>query len=718
MNINSGAKLVLVLLVIAGAFYFSVAPLTGENGMNLGLDLQGGVQVVLQAVPAAGAAVTSDDMSKLSEVMRRRVDELGVNEPIIQKEGLDRLIIELAGEKDPDQAIKLLGQTAKLEFKDPNGNMILSGADLKDAKAQINSSSNNAAERNQVVLTFNAHGAEVFKNATATFYHQKIGIYLDGVLIQEPMVNAVISDGVAVISGGFATFEESAQIAALLRGGSLPVDIEILSKRTVGPTLGQDSLSKSLAAAAIGLGILAAFMLLYYRLPGTWACISLIVYAVILMWLLYLFKATLTLTSIAGFILSIGMAVDANIIIYERIKEELYSGKSLKASIEAGFKRAFATIIDSNITTLIAAVVLFYLGTGSIRGFALTLSVGLVTSLFTAITFTRFMLRWTSDIPLLSKKSYFGMGKKLLSFKVDYIGKQKLWYIIAAVIIIPGMICLAVNGLNLGVDFTGGSILQVQYSQPVELAEVRTIVTGMVEQTPSIQQSENYQFQIRTEELGDSQSTELISALGALGEVQVLRDDYIGPVIGAELLRNAQWAMIIAAILMLAYITVRFQFNFALTAILSLLHDVLVMVSVFAILQIEVDSAFIAAVLTVVGYAINNAIVVFDRIRENVNIQDRLTAQELINSSINQTFMRSLNTVLAVMFLLVSLLIFGGETTKIFILALTVGIAAGFFSSLCLAGNFLENISRKSGLSVGRRKTAVQMGSKQKAPAR
>jgi SecD/SecF fusion protein len=708
MEGNSGTKLVLVLIAIAVVVFLSVAPLTG---MNLGLDLQGGAQVVLQAIPEEGASVSTDDMSKLTEVMRRRVDEFGVSEPIIQREGNDRLIIELAGVDNPDKAIDLIGKTFKLEFKDPHGIVILTGADLKDAKAHINNSGS-ANERNQVSLTFTSHGADLFRSATTTFIGQQIGIYLDGKMLSNPKVNSVIPNGEASISGGFATFEEAAELAAMLRGGSLPVEIQVLSKRTIGPTLGQDSLEKSLQAILIGMIVLIAFMLLYYRLPGSWACVSLVVYALLLMWILYLFKATLTLTSIAGFILSVGMAVDSNIIIYERIKEELYSGKSLKASIEAGFKRAFNTIIDSHLTTLIAAVVLYYLGTGSIRGFALTLSIGLIASLFTAITFTRFMLRWTSDIPLLAKKSFFGMGKGLRVFKVDYIGMQKIWYIVALVVIIPGMVLLVKDGLNLGIDFTGGTIMQVQYEQPVALEDVRKIVSGFVEQTPSIQESENYQFQIRTEVLTQEQSTELVAALGERGELNVLRNDLIGPVIGAELLRNAQLALIIAGLLMLAYITIRFQFNFAVAAVLTLVHDVLVMLSVFAILQIEVDSAFVAALLTVVGYSINNVIVVFDRIRENVTY-GQMSAKDLVNASINQTFTRSVNTVLAVMFLLFSLLIFGGDTTKIFILALIIGITAGFYSSLCLAGNFLEHMTRKSGLSVGKSRAAVRVRASQ-----
>jgi SecD/SecF fusion protein len=419
------------------------------------------------------------------------------------------------------------------------------------------------------------------------------------------------------------------------------------------------------------------------------------------------------------------MAVDANIIIFERIKEELFTGKSLKASIESGFKRAFATILDSNVTTLIAAVVLYYFGTGSIRGFALTLSIGLIASMFTAISFTRFMLRWTSDLSAFAKKSYFGHNKKRRTFKFDYLGKQKIFYGLALLIIVPGLVCLFINGLNLGIDFAGGNILQIEFDHPVEQAQVREIVSGFVSQTPSVQQSEGNQFLIRTEMLDNgeevldeagnkiSRETELIKALGALGEVNTLRNDFIGPVIGAELLSNARMALIIAAILMLAYITLRFQFNFAVTALLALAHDALIIVCVFAILRIEVDSAFIAAILTTIGYSINNTIVVFDRIRENVRHQERMTVRDLINASINQTFTRSVNTVLAVLFLLVSLLLFGGATTKIFILALTVGMVAGFFSSLCLVGNFLEQISRKTGLSVGKSKAAVQVHASQ-----
>lgn len=407
MKKRSGVKVLVVLILIAAATVLSVSPLV--NNINLGLDLQGGAQVVLQAIPDEGESLTSEDMSQLVGVLDQRVNELGVSEPIIQVEGTDRIIVELAGVDNPEAAIELIGKTAKLEFRDPNGEIILTGENLKDAYPVIDQKAVNAMQQNQVILEFDSEGADLFFEATAAFTGQLISIYLDDEVIQSATVKGPISGGSASISGGFATFQEASNLAALLRGGALPVDLEIMSKSTVGPTLGADSLSKSLNAAAIGFIVLFLFMLVYYRLPGGWACCSLLVYALLLMWSLYLINATLTLTSIAGFILSVGVAVDSNIIIYERIREELYHGKSLKASIESGFKRALWTILDSNITTLIAALVLYFFGSGTIKGFALTLAIGLIASMFTAITFTRYMLRWTSDVNFLSSKKLYGM---------------------------------------------------------------------------------------------------------------------------------------------------------------------------------------------------------------------------------------------------------------------------------------------------------------------
>jgi len=407
MKKNSGLKLIITLAVIIIAAATMFGPML--QGLNLGLDLQGGAQVVLQAVPdKADAELTDDVMNQIVDVMRNRIDAFGVSEPVIQREGKDRVIIELAGVDNPEAAIAALGQTYRLEFRDSSGTVLLTGAHLKDAYAQINSYEPES-RRYQVVLEFDAEGTQLFADATRRNLFKTISIYIDDVEKQSPRVETVITNGVAVISGGFASYEEAVASAAMLRGGALPVDIQILSQSIIGPSLGADSLAKSVKAAIVGFALLAAFMLALYRLPGAWACVSLVAYSLIVLAVLNYIDATLTMTSIAGFILSIGMAVDANIIIYERIKEELYHGKSLTAAIDSGFTRALWTILDSNITTLIAAAVLYFLGSGSIRGFALTLSIGLIASLFTAIIFTHYVLRWMSRIPKLANKAFYGV---------------------------------------------------------------------------------------------------------------------------------------------------------------------------------------------------------------------------------------------------------------------------------------------------------------------
>ena len=702
MKNSSGIKLVAVLVIIAAAVALSVSPLFGS--LQLGLDLQGGVQVVLQAQPDEGKTVSTEDMNQLVSVLDNRVNELGVSEPIIQQEGEDRIVVELAGVDDPESAVELIGKTAKLEFVDPDGNVILDGSMLDDSYAQIDSTTT-PDKQNQVVLKFNDEGSKIFYRETREHQGQIIRIQLDGEDVSTPQVSGPISGGTASISGGFATFEEASNTAALLRGGSLPVNLSILSKTTVGPTLGADSLDSSLMAAAIGFTILFLFMICYYRVPGLWACVSLVVYTLLLLWVLNLLHATLTLTSIAGFILSVGVAVDANIIIYERIREEMWHGKSLKASIDSGFKRAFWTIFDSNLTTLIAAIVLYYFGSGTIKGFALTLSIGIVASMFTAIVFTRYMLRLMSSTDFLADMRFYGINKKkekqglfgFHEYHIDFMGKRKLWYAIAAVVIVPGLIMMAVSGMNRGIDFTGGSIIEVQYQEQVDLSQVRDIVTEAAASTPAINTGEDNSFIIKTETLDESITAAMVDQLGGLGQMTVLRNDFIGPTIGSELLASARWAILIAGVLMLLYITFRFRFNYALTSIMGLAHDVLVIISIFAICRVEINSYFIAALLTIVGYSINNTIVIFDRIRENEGLYGKMDRKELINLSINETLGRTINTVLAVLVLLFSLLLFGGETTKNFILALTVGMFAGFFSSVFLVGNALFDISAKLG---------------------
>jgi preprotein translocase subunit SecD len=411
------SKLIAVILIIIVAGVFSYKPLL--NALELGLDLQGGVQVTLQAKEKPGQVVSDDDMNQLKAVIRERVDQLGISEPRIQRAGEKRLIVELAGLKDPEQAVELIGKTAMLEFKNSSGDIILQGRQLKDAKATHSSMDNQP----QITLEFDAEGTRSFARATteAAKYpysdpRNRIGIYLDNQLISNPRVDEPIPSGSAVIRGGFETFEEAANLAALLRGGALPVDTEVIAKQLVGPTLGLDSLNKSKVAVAVGLVAIGVFMLIIYRVPGVVANLSLIIYGIVVLAVLYFLKAVLTLPGIAGLLLSVGMAVDANILIYERIKDELRNGKTLRAAVEAGFRRAFLTIVDANVTTLLVAVILYYLGTGPIRGFAVTLSVGILASMFTAITLTRWLLRLTLSSGFFNQLKYYGVkgGEKVL----------------------------------------------------------------------------------------------------------------------------------------------------------------------------------------------------------------------------------------------------------------------------------------------------------------
>ncbi len=393
-------SLLLITIILGAALFLTIRFAPGF--INLGLDLQGGIHVVMQAVPDEGSEVTNGQMETLSAVMAERVKGFGLAEPLIQREGSDRLIIELAGVTDPDQALETLGKTAKLEFRDPKGNVVVSGSELEDARAGILESNGKGV----IYLTFNAEGAKKFAAATERLIGQTIGIYLDNEELQSPKVNEKIPSGKAEITGDF-DYEDAANKAALLRSGALPVNVEVIEQRTVGPQLGAESLQKSYIAILYGICGIFLLMIVYYRLTGLLACISLVLYGILLIWTMIGIKATITLPGIAAFLLSMGMAVDANVIIFERIKDELRRGKSLAASVRSGFQRAFKAILDSNVTTLIATVVLFYFGQTMIKGFAITLSLGILVSMFTAIVFTRFLLNLAMKDSTLGRKSLY-----------------------------------------------------------------------------------------------------------------------------------------------------------------------------------------------------------------------------------------------------------------------------------------------------------------------
>lgn len=401
MRKDSLLKLIVTIAVIIGVFFAFVSPLA--YSIRQGLDLQGGTHVVLEAEDTPEAQVNDDAMQRVVKIMEKRVNELGLTEPVIQRQGERRVIIELAGIKDPDKAIQVIGKTAMLEFKDEAGNTVLTGTDLKDAQAATNQQN----QQNVVNLEFSDEGGKKFADLTTKNVGKRISILLDGEVLTAPNVREPITGGKAEITGQ-KTLEEAQQLAVLLRSGSLPVKVNIIETRTVGPTLGQDSKDKSEFAFVVGIAAVLIFMVLFYRLSGLIADISLMAYVVTLLFILKMLDATLTLPGVAGIILSIGMAVDANVLIFEHFKEEFRNGKTLRLAMDSGFKRAFTTIFDSNITTIIAAVVLFFFGTGTIKGFAITLGLGVVLSMFTAITLTQYMLKLLIASNVLKSPGAYG----------------------------------------------------------------------------------------------------------------------------------------------------------------------------------------------------------------------------------------------------------------------------------------------------------------------
>jgi len=673
--------LLVVVLLLAGS---ALAVWHAAENMNLGLDLRGGVYVLYRAVDKAGED-SSDKIDRAVLVIRNRIDALGIAEPVVQPEGSDRIRVELPGIKDQRAAREVIGKTALLRFVGPDGETIVEGDDLKNAQA-IYDQYNQPA----VSLEFNAEGTEKFAEATKKFFGQPIAIYLDEEEISAPIVNAVIEDGKAIINN-ISSIDRAATLALQLRSGALPVQLEELEIRGVGPLLGQDSLNRSIRAGIAGLLLVILFMLVYYRGFGFVADVALFAYAAIVMLVLIALNVTLTLPGIAGIILSIGMAVDANIVIFERIKEEMRQGKTVRTAIEAGFSRAFRAILDSNITTLIAAAVLFRFAQGPVRGFAVTLSIGILASMFTAVVLTRYLLRLAAGAGLV-KTVQQEVRQREKSF--DFIAARKYAVAFTVCLLLVGVASLAVQGLNYSIDFTGGTIMQIDMRKPFSLEEVREVpgLSGATLQKVGVEEGVGEgtvnELLIKTVELSPAEQEELFSALQekfSLPDEALLQANSVGAVIGGELQRQALIALLIASLCMGIYIAIRFEHRFAVTAVLALLHDAFFMVTVFSLFRLEVSMHFIAAVLTIIGYSINDTIIIYDRIRENLRLSRKADYAEVVQNSITQSLSRTILTSLTTALVLVTLLAFGGATLRPFIIALQVGVICGTFSSIFLA---------------------------------
>lgn len=746
MRTTVGLRFGLVVLLGLAAFQAAFVPVHATGGglalraphlaVPLGLDLQGGTRLLLQARGTPAIPATPENVDAVMRVIANRVDQLGVAEPLIQRQGPTRIAVELPGVQDPRRAIALIGKTALLEFVDtgsiqlPAGarwstdgktvtlpppapplhlakTVVLTGAGLTDARAAFDPVSIQPVVRFQ----FAGPAANALETFTASHIGQYLTIVLDNEVISSPVIRTRLSGGSGQISGGFASLADAHDLAVLLRGGALPLPVDVLENRIVGPLLGQDAIHASLRAGAVAAAAVALFMILYYGLPGALAAMALGLYGLLVLGVLALLRATLTLPGIVGFILSLGMAVDANVIIFEKVKEELRGGRTAAAALTAGWRRAYATIADANVTTLLAAAILFALGSGAVRGFAVTLTVGVLTSMLTAIVVTRVVVDaawaagWHKPIAALAGTL---QGLPATSRPLwDLIGWRRVGYALSALVILPGLVALAVHtvsgrgGLNWGVDFTGGSFMQLRFQQPVTVAAVRAVVDRFASGESVIQPS-GPDMLIRMKPLPSGRNLALTEALrGQLGPVAVLQDDQVGPTIGRELRTSSLIAVLVGLGLQVVYLAIRFRsVRYALAADLALVHDLLVVVGVFALTRKEVNAWFVAVLLTVIGYSINDTIVVFDRVRENLGHSVE-PFDRLVNRSILEALVRSINTALTTILAIGAVYIFGGATTRDLAFGLMMGVLTGGYSSILNACPILVDWAfwRPQGLS-------------------
>ena len=728
--------LVLTAVIVALMAYTALIGIGGGHrgsyhNIKLGLDLAGGASITYEAV--GDQAPSDEDMADTVYKLQQRVDQYST-EAQVYTEGSDRINIEIPGISGVEETNKILselGQPGSLYFirqtddngnqnyelgQDENGNtgyvltkdlkqiiadgdVVLEGTDVTEAKAGYQSDNMNN-QQIVVSLTFNDEGKQKFADATTKAFAagESIGIYYDGRFISVPRVQAAITDGRAIITGE-NTIEEAESLASNIRIGGLKVELQRLRSQIVGAQLGQDAIRTSKSAGIIGFALVCLLMILVYWLPGLCASIALCIYVLIVTIVLNAFDVTLTLPGIAGILLSIGMAVDANVIIFARIREEIAAGRNVKMAMKSGFDKALSAIIDGNVTTLIAAAVLAFLGSGSIKGFAYTLAIGIVVSMFTALFVTRLLMNIFYALGAQSEKLY-GRGKEARI--INFVGKRTIVFAISAALIVAGFIGMGLNAssgkgaLNYSLDFVGGTSTNVTFNEDMSLEEINEKVVPVITEAtgdtnPQVQKvAGSSEVIFKTQELDVDKSTALAVALQDSFQVDKdnITSETISSTISSEMKSAAVNAVIVALALMLIYIWFRFKdARFGASSVICLAHDCLIVLAAYAIIRISVGSTFIACMLTIVGYSINATIVVFDRIRENLRSRKAgTTLEDVVNVSVSQTLSRSIFTSLTTFFMVLTLYIFGVASIKEFALPLMVGIVAGCWSSVCIAG--------------------------------
>ena len=693
MKSSKGKGLIGLLILLIAVGLFGFLGYDTMDDIKLGLDLAGGVSITYQAVEEEpGQEEMSDTIYKLQQ----RVQNYSTEAEVYQ-EGNNRINIDIPGVSDANAILEELGKPGSLIFADENGQVLLTGDQVASAKAGV-IDQGGGAKGYIVSLTFTEEGSKAFADATAANVGKRIAIIYDGQIYSNPVVREAISGGQCQIDG-MADYEEANDLAATIRIGSLSLELEELRSNVVGAKLGQEAISTSLKAGAVGFGIVVVFMIAAYLIPGVAASIALALYVGLIVILLSAFEVTLTLPGIAGIILSVGMAVDANVIIFTRIKEELGVGKTVHSAIKTGFNKALSAIVDGNITTLIAAAVLYFRGSGTVKGFATTLAIGIVLSMFTALFVTRGALMALYHLGFDQAKFY---GIKKDGRVWNFLGKKKLCFLISIVMVVAGWAAMGLNrtqtgkALNYGMDFTGGTSTNVTFNEDLSLEDISSKVVPVVSkitgdadvQTQKVAGTNEVIIKTKTLNVDQRQALEdaMVENFGV--EAEKITAESISGAVSAEMKQDALWAVIVATILMLLYIWFRFKnIKFAASAILALVHDVLVVLTFYAVAKWSVGSTFIACMLTSVGYSINATIVIFDRIRENLAAgRNKETLEELVNKSITQTVTRSINTSLTTFIMVFVLYLMGVSAIREFALPLMVGIVCGTYSSVCVTG--------------------------------
>ena len=698
------SKAAVILAVILAAFvglaYYASIILSstgiGEDmSIPLGLDLSGGVSITYQVVDENPSA---EDMSDTIYKLQKRVDSYSTEASVYQV-GDDRITVEIPGVQDANEILEDLGNPGSLEFQMPDGTVFMTGDMVADAQAATQTDTYGNKEY-VVALKLTDEGAKIFGEVTSENIGKNLPIVYDGETISYPRVQTAITGGEAQITG-MADFEEAETLATQIRIGSLSLQLSELESSVVGAQLGSQAISTSLKAGAIGLAIVMVFMIIMYAVPGIAASLALAIYTTLVIATLYLFEITLTLPGIAGIILGIGMAVDANVIVFARVREEIATGKSVQTSMKIGFQKAMSAILDGNITTLIASVVLMALGSGTVKGFAYTLMIGIILSLFTAMVVTRYILYSLYALGLKSEKLY-GRAKERKS--IDFIGKKAVFFTISGIIIAAGLISMGVHSategkaLNYGLDFMGGTSTTADFGKDMTIEDIENDIIPYVEkvtgdsdvQATKVEGTTQVTIKTRTLSLDERQELEDTLAENCDVDASTITSQSISSTISGEMRSDALKAVIVSCIFMLLYIWFRFKdIRFAASAILALVHDVLVVITVYALVRISVGSTFIACVLTIVGYSINDTIVIFDRIRENLALKTgKQTAEdlrEIANKSLTQTLSRSINTSITTFIMVVMLYILGVASIRDFSLPLMAGLVCGAYSSICIA---------------------------------